>query len=724
MPLPGGPADKFGNRYEIWWTVYQFIRIIKGEADSIRIEDPSLPAAEFVLAIGNKREFHQTKRSNLNGKWSLRSLRNENLLQKMFEYLSQEDNGRFVFTSGSDAPELRELTERATASTNLVEFRSAFIGSKSQKSNLEVLRNVWCQPDTAVVYNLLQRIEVSTIDETKIKELVRRSLAPLFLDDLNQVCDAMRAIAIDSINNTIDRDLLISNLENRNFKLRRLSNPNNAPILVDEVTNRYLAGIRRRLIGRTLTPRSETQKLITRFHETEIGSDSVVMGNAGGGKTACVLDFIEALRKEDASATVLAFRLDRMEPMSSTKELGNRLGLEESPALVLKAAAEIKSADAVLVIDQLDAVSTSSGRNSVFFDVVEDLLEEAQGCRNTVKFHIVLVCRKFDWENDHRLRRPLSNNHVEILIEDFSSEQVSTVLQTSGFKTEWFNTNQLKMLGLPQNMTVFLESNPDSNTRPRFTTNKELYDSYWEVKRRAVNERPGFPDHDKWYEVIQKLCDEMSSSQQLSVPKERLDHLPAQYVGSMTSEGVLSFDGKRYGFGHESFFDYCFARVFIDRNDSLIDFLKKSEQHLFRRAQVRQVLEYLRDADLNRYCRELSQLLGDENIRYHLKDLAVALAFRFSDPSEDEWGLFAPWINAGIEAIEQGKKNTDKLAATVWDFFFYSQSWFPLADRKGLIASWLESDDDRLIDKGVKYVEFHQSHSGDRVAELLTSIHR
>ena len=39
MPLPGGPADKIGNRYELWWTVSQFVRIINGEVESIRIED-------------------------------------------------------------------------------------------------------------------------------------------------------------------------------------------------------------------------------------------------------------------------------------------------------------------------------------------------------------------------------------------------------------------------------------------------------------------------------------------------------------------------------------------------------------------------------------------------------------------------------------------------------------------------------------------------------------
>ena len=51
MPLPGGPADKFGNRYERWWTVLQLIRIMDGEAESIRIEDPATNKTEFVLRV-------------------------------------------------------------------------------------------------------------------------------------------------------------------------------------------------------------------------------------------------------------------------------------------------------------------------------------------------------------------------------------------------------------------------------------------------------------------------------------------------------------------------------------------------------------------------------------------------------------------------------------------------------------------------------------------------
>lgn len=716
MPLPGGPSDKFGGRYEKWWTVSQLIRIIEGQADSLRLEEPAFIKAEFVLSVGNRREFHQTKSSN-RGNWSLHSLKNEDLLQAMFQYLTQDCNALFVFVSDCKAPELKDLAERASDAIDLEEFKSRFISSTTQKQNLSTLKSAWDNPVDSAVYDVLQRIKLRTIDEMGIEKQVRQSLSLLFLSNVNEICDAMRALVEDSIHKVIDRHLLDSALKERGFISRRLPNPKNAPMLVDEVTNNYLNGIKRQLINKTLIPRSSFQPLLTALKENETNTDCVVTGNAGVGKTASIFELVNILRQDDVPPAVLAFRLDGMGPVPSTKALGERLGLEESPALVLKAAAEVQSGEAVLIIDQLDAVSTTSGRRSDFFDVIEALLEEVNACRNAVKFHMLLVCRKFDWENDHRLRRSLAKEPVPITVSDFSLEEVRTILLDQGFKPDSIRKQNLKLLELPQNLAMFLEINKDADIQSTFNSVIDLYDEYWNVKRQSVKRRADSADH--WTDVIQQLCDEISSSQQLSVFKESLDRFPGEYVNSMTSEGVLSYNGKRYRFSHESFFDYCFARHFITNDTSLTEFLTASEQHLFRRAQVRQVLEYLRDADLKRYCRELSQLLRDENIRYHLKDLAVALAFRFSDPSEDEWNVFAPWINAGIKAIEQGKKNTEKLAATVWDFFFYSQSWFPLADRKGLIANWLESENVRLIDKGVKYVEFHQSHSGDRVAELL-----
>ena len=716
MPLPGGPSNKFGNRYELWWTVSQLVRIINGQAESIRIEDPTVDKTEFVITAEGRQEFHQAKRSHPSGKWNLSFL--QSLLQMMFEQLSANNNAHFVFASGSDTPELRELTERATNARNPQEFESAFVSSQSQREAFEKLKKFWHNADTATAYSMLQRIEVRTIDERGLEEQVRGSLPALFLNRPDEVCDALRSFAEDSIHKYIDREELISYLQSKGFSLRRLAKPSDAPALISEATNRYLDATRRRLIQGSLISRSSTQELLAKIKEdTTGGRNCVLTGKAGGGKTGCVIECVEAFRQDATPLVVLAFRLDRIDPVSTTKELGERLALEESPALVLTAAAEAMSGEAVLIIDQLDAMSTTSGRSSDFFETMESLLIEVQGLRSRVKFHVVVVCREFDWKNDHRLRRLLQEDHANISVTDFSPDEVKFVLGNRGFKIELFGAWQVELLGLPQNLSLFLDTNHNSDSPPEFFSTKDLFDHYWTNKRRAVNERA--PSSDHWKDVIQLLCDEMTASQQLSVLKEKLDQFPNDYLGQMASEGVLSFDGNRYGFGHETFFDYCFARAFMSKTQSLTTFLVTSEQHLFRRAQVRQVLAYLRDADQKRYCSELSGLLTDERIRCHLKDLAVALAVSMPNPDENEWDVLNPWIKCELKAIKSGELNPDKFASLVWNRFFFSQLWFQITDRKGVITAWLESENQRLVNTGVNYVRIHQEHSGDRVAELL-----
>lgn len=717
MPLPGGPTDKLGNRYELWWTVSQFVRMLHGKAESIRIEDPGVTKAEFVIVSEGRRELHQAKRSHQDGKWSLASLAGSDvqLLQGMFAQLSGND-ARFVFVSGSDAGELKELAHRAETAETAEEFESLFLDAKVQKANFEKLKKHWKNADVATAYEMLQRIEVRTVDERSLEEQVQWGLRALFLANPDTVCAELRCIAEDSIHQTITREALIAHLGQRGFTLRRLAKLDAATALIGEVTERYLAVTRSKLIRKSLIPRAATQTLLERLSGDARGSDSVLTGKAGAGKTGCVVEFVEALRARTVPVVVLAFRLDRLDPVSTTAELGEQLGLEESPALVLAAAAAGR--EAVLVVDQLDAVSTASGRSSDFLEAVEGLLAEARGLRARVKLHVVVVCRAFDWENDHRLRRLLSENHTKVEVSEFSFDEVKTVLSAEGFRAELFQQRQVELLRLPQNLSLFLDAGFDPAKAPKFNTAKELFDRYWDEKRRAVAERAA-PLPEQWTDVVQLLCEEMTRRQQLSVPREKFDRFAADYVAQMASEGVLTFDGQRYGFGHESFFDYCFARAFVAREQPLTEFLAASEQHLFRRAQVRQVLAYLRDADRHRYCKELRALLTDSRIRPHLKDLALALAVTVPDPGDDEWTVLEPWLNSELAAFENGQKNQDKFASLVWQHLFTSASWFHIADRQGLIVGWLACERESLANMGVSYLQFHQRHSGDRVAELL-----
>ena len=717
MTLPGGPADKLGNRYEKWWTVAECVRLLEGRTDAIRIEDPGVEKAEFVVTAGSRRELHQAKRSHRNGKWSLTALASDGLLQTIGDALAGNDD-RFVFVSGSEARELAELCEAACDAESAEEFERTFLAAEGRRQSFEKLLDRYWKCNGPTAFGRLRRIEVHTIGEHDLKDMVRRGVKPHFLGNPSTVLAEIRAIVEDSVHSTITRQGLVEELAGRGYRIRRLSSPERAGVAVREATDRYLDGARRRLIQETLVPRKAAETLLSRLGET--ATDGMVTGKAGSGKTACVVEVTEALRERDLP--VLAFRLDRIPfpSVSTTADLGGHLGLEDSPVLVLAAAAEAAGRPGVLIVDQLDAVSTMSGRSSGAFDVVEDLLQEARGTRARAVLHTIVVCRAFDWQHDYRLRRLLpSGSGTEVKVTEFTVDEVKPLLTDAGFDPALFRERQLGLLMLPQNLSLFLEAGFDTSQAPTFGTAMQLFDRYWTEKRRAV-ERQAAPSLDQWMGVVRILCDEMASTQQLSVPKESLDDFSPAYVEQLASEGILTFDRRRYGFGHESFFDYCFARVFIRRRESLVSFLKGSEQHLFRRAQVRQVLAYLRDADHRaRYMEELRALLSDEGIRAHIKDLAFVLLAEVTDPSEEEWAIWQQWIAPALKAIEEDRPNPDKLSEIAWQRFFGSPSWFEATDRHGVIEDWLASDNDRFANVAVNYLGRHQRHAPDRVAALL-----
>ena len=652
------------------------------------------------------------KRSHRNDKWSLAELRADGLLEEIGRRLRDSDD-RFVFVSASHAGELADLCEAARNAESLEEFRQTFLAAQERSSHFEKLLNIWACDDAAA-HAILRRTEVHTIDESELEQKVNWGLQALFLANPNQVSDALRGVVEDSVHRTLTRQDLVDELSGRGYRLRRLTNPQSAGAAIRAATDHYLSGARARLIRQRLVPREVSQTLLAHVNDTPAGS--VLMGRAGSGKTGCVVEFVEALRER--GAPVLAFRIDRFVSARSTADLGRLLDIEESPSLVLAAAAAAAGRTGVLVVDQLDAVSTASGRNTNAFELVEHLLTETRGSHARAAIHVVVVCREFDWNHDHRLRGLIPESSGHVTVSEFTAEEVKKILADAAFEPGEFQDRQLKILQLPQNLSLFLQAGFDAAHAPTFRTAKEIFDRYWDDKRRILEERAPSAAG-QWMGVMKTLCDEMAATQQLSVGKEKLDTFSASYVDQLASEGVITFDGRRYGFGHESFFDYVFARRFVTRSETVVTFLKESEQHLFRRAQVRQVLTYLREADAGRYIAELRSLLSDDQIRPHLKDLVFAVLADVTNPTDAEWSIWKEWIDPELGAIENGSSGPDKLSALAWRWFFTSRPWFAEVDRQGLIEKWLTSENDRLTDMAMRYLQFHQRHSPDRVAELL-----
>jgi hypothetical protein len=245
-----------------------------------------------------------------------------------------------------------------------------------------------------------------------------------------------------------------------------------------------------------------------------------------------------------------------------------------------------------LIIDQLDAVSLASGRHPNFFECIDEMLRQAQA---HPQLRVLLACRKFDLDNDHRLRRLTGEGGLAttVTINPLSHDTVRNVVSELGLDVSRLQEKQVRLLSIPLHLSLLAEIAADRTFDTlNFQTVYDLYAQFWEYKQQVIRARLSRAIH--WTPVVDRLCTYMSERQVLAAPIALVDDY-AEDAEAMASEHVLIRDGQRYAFFHEGFFDYAFARRFAARGSHLLPFLCDSEQHLFRRAQVRQILLHERE---------------------------------------------------------------------------------------------------------------------------------
>ena len=408
----------------------------------------------------------------------------------------------------------------------------------------------------------------------------------------------------------------------------------------------------------------------------------LLAGGAGHGKSVVAVQVVERARREGWPTLVLA--ADRLPAVDTVHQLGDVLDLPDSPTTVLGAVAA--GGDALLVIDQLDAVSVVSGRHPERLGVVTDLLTQAT---SYPRVRVLLVCRQFDLDNDRELRAVAgAAESVVVPVGVLDEWVVRQVLGDADLEAELPPT-VMRLLVVPLHLAIFVElARAGAEDLAGVRTLTDLYNRYWDAKRQAC--RAARNGQDDWLAVIERLADRMSDRQELAVPKAVLDDLDQQ-VKVMASNGVLMVDQARIAFFHETFFDYCFARLLIKNGASLRELLTSTEQDLFRRAQVRQLLVYERATDRQRYQQDVGWLLSAAEVRLHLKALVVALLEAVSDPTREEWAILQPLADDAGSPLQ----------LRCWQALRGNPAWFPVLQAAGAWRPWLDSADAKVADRAV-----------------------
>jgi hypothetical protein len=682
------------------------------KADSIRLEPPGAEGegVEFWLSKAGNLEFHQVKRQqSASGRWTLADLESKKILSNFWEKLKNH-TATCVFVSGHTAFQLEELADRARRSESWQEFYEEFLkAGKAKESswlkNFQDLCGYWTEATQEEAYEALKRTHVETISEQTLRTTVESYLAPLVDGEVATAVDVLAQYALDKIHHKLTAHDIWQHLETQGFRRRQWNKDPHVRAAVDKVNHLYFSRFENDKIAGEIIPRDEINVVIDKLLSPSSKRGVLLTGEAGVGKSGVIGQVVTALRAR--WIPLIAFRIDRLEPTQSPDALGQQLeGLPGSPANVLAAISQGR--ECVLIIDQLDAVSEASGRNPWFFECVDKIIKQAQANPN---IHLLLACRKFDLENDSRLRRLAGQDSIleTVTVNGLSHETVKEVCQKLGLDATRLNQKQLELLSIPLHLNLLAEVAEDKSIDVlNFKTAKDLYDYFWRYKQSVLQQR--FDRPVQWTNVIDALCDYMSSQQKqsLSAPQEVIDDY-VKDAKAMASEHVLNWQDKRISFFHEGFFDYAFARRFAFRGQELLPFLQRSEQHLFRRAQVRQILLHERDMDFERYLSNLEELLTSSSIRFHLKQTVCAALTLIDTPKEEEWAILSSMLS----------NQSPPLAREVWRSLNSSLAWFKFLDDLGVVEQWLGSEDDGTIDRTINLLSIMQCWLPNRIVTLV-----
>ena len=693
----GGVADKLGNKYELAWAVRHALLCIRDERRSLTLEeiDPELAdGSEFtyVNEHGNVSVTQVKRQNNITDHWTIAALRGRGVLAAAARHVAA---GReFHFSSMTPSGALRVMAWLSRQSADAQQFVAHQLTPQLRPTFDELTAaNVFGSAEAAWQTLRGMRIEIEVEEQLVTTNAM---LAEVSLEGAtgHLMAVAIGAVLLDNLRTRMTRRELLDALARNGIAPRDSAAKRTFHEQVVATTQSWRGTIERELLSPPIE-RTEAAALIARMVDSRL---ALVVGAGGGGKSSVLYQAAREFAAQDAE--VLAFRLDRCGAFGSTIEQGIQLGLSTSPVAALRMAADGR--DAFLIIDQLDAVSLASGRLSERYDVIADLIQEATAVDGV---RVILACRLFDVENDHRIRRLDARDDVERLtVEPLPDEAVTDAVSAMGLDPVALTATQRALLRSPLNL-VLLETIADHSSALNFTSRGSLFEAFWQRKEQTSEERrPGTLFND----VLARLANTASDQQTLSVPVEIL--VPGDFIKHarvLASEQLIAIEADRVSFFHETFFDFTFARQWLSRQQSMVEFLCAQEQELFRRAQVRQILELLREREPDRFRTEVEAVLASADVRFHIKETVVAVFANVNAPTSED-----------VELVVRLAENESTLTKRLW-LQIARPTWFGPFYAQGHIEGWLDSDDAALRNRSINWMGSAGGEHGAEVADLL-----
>jgi hypothetical protein len=642
MPEAGGTATQSGIYYQNSVTALYLGQMLDGARvgnrviTNVRAEARESVDDTVVTYADGAREFIQSKES-LGSSKAWRTLWND-FYDQRHKSIFDPQRDRLVLAIGEYTPRannLRDVAKRASGSSVDHEWLTS-LNAEHRQLVTDVEATLPAGTSTRSVFEVFSRLQVDLQTADEIEEhLIYRRLPESSRDRrelLRILRDRIAGNARFRVSFNASSLLLAIRQEDPEFQL--------APA-IDFTDLRVAARACGALLRTQKRSFGQTGKHFVRAAVAEIvksiqsdaasGKLTMLLDDAGRGKTVVMADLLDALEAGDA--IVIAIKADlQLAGASDSDDLQRKLQLPES---LERTVTELARAGPVYVlVDQIDALSHNLAHDTATLDVV---LDNIARLRMNPKVRLVISCRVFDRATDPRLRR-LDVAH-EFRLVDLTDEEITEVLSFVGITFTDLSPATQVLLKTPLHLDLFawLKTRGSYPEQASPVALQDLCAALLaDVALRVEASAPDTADRER---VLMEMTDNMALHQRTTTPLASLRALGSSLdraVGWLASEGILVSARDTAAFFHQTFFDFLYAKRFVDRGESLVTHLLAGPQGLRQRTELMQILLYARGAAPGTYLDWLAALWKSRDLRKHLRRLLRRVLGGITRASTDE----------------------------------------------------------------------------------------
>lgn len=646
MPFEkGGRADKQGNRYEINCIIYEILKVLNETNYSVIIEalgTDEIGTDILVTTIDGQKEHQQCKARNASKEhWDISDLKAKDIFYTWKIQLNRDNSRKVALVSPMTCSFLFDLHERAcNTSDNAEDFYSIQI-MKSSKEFQKFYKNFCVEmdlnsdkdDDILKSINYLKRISYKQISEYDLRERINQDIQYLFSSEQKVVYNTLLSFVVmeDILGKEITQSVLFDHFIKQGIALRLKDGDKRIAPKISEINQEYRENFRPLQGG--LVHRKEFDDCIEAIVNEKA---MIISGSAGYGKSGCTEAILNYC--EEKKLPHIAIKLDRKIPHKNCEIWGYELGFPSS--IVHSIHCVSRNENAVIILDQLDALRWTQANSSEALDVCMELIRQVEYLNHEreKKIIIVFVCRTYDLENDNNInslfkKQESSENAWEIVkVDDFEENVVKEII---GKSYEQLSLKLKRLLRIPSNLYIWQHLDKEESYGDCLTTS-HLIDKWFEqICRRSVT--AGLQPRSV-NETQISIVDALDRTGRLYIPKQILNVEEAGLDYLISSE-IIMVQNNKIGFVHQSILDYFISQRMMEKyfdGQSMENIIgEKCKQTPGRRYQVQMFLQNLLEYDSSDFILVGEKMLISDNIRYYVKYVFYEILGQIREPDNN-----------------------------------------------------------------------------------------